>query len=270
MSTAVISGGTDGIGRALADVYLRRGHEVVVIGRSRAKGDAFVAAGGDRAHFLPVDLRRVGEVRRLVDHLAERFPAIDALVLGARFCSSRRVVTPDGFESNFALFYLSRFLLSHGLAPSLGRAADPVVLNFGGAGAPNAVRWDDLQLAHGYHGVRAMGHAARLNDLLAVSFSALHAELGVRYVLNHPGVVVTSFAGEYDAVTAAQVEQLKVTGKSVATSVAQILPYLDAGEDRVTAVHEGVRRPLDPAHFDPADAMRLHTITEGLLARAPR
>jgi NAD(P)-dependent dehydrogenase (short-subunit alcohol dehydrogenase family) len=263
--TAVITGGTDGIGRALAEVYLRRGYDVLILGRSADKGAAFVAAGGPRAHFLRTDLSSVAETRRLVEQITARFPVIDVLVLGARFVTSRRVVTPEGFESNFALFYLSRFLLSHGLAPALGRAGNPVVLNFGGAGAPNAVRWDDLQLERGYHGVRAMGHTGRLNDLLAVSFGELHAGLGVRYVLNHPGVVATSFAGEYDAVTAAEVARLKVTGKSVATSVEQILPHLDAGQGLVIPVHEGTRVPLDPAHFNSVDARRLHTITEGLL-----
>lgn len=43
--TAVVTGGTDGIGRALADTYLDRGHEVVAIGTSHEKG-ALPAGGG--------------------------------------------------------------------------------------------------------------------------------------------------------------------------------------------------------------------------------
>jgi hypothetical protein len=191
------------------------------------------------------------------------------LVLGARYCRSTRLVTEEGFESNFALFYLSRFLFSHGLAASLSRADHPVVLNFGGAGQPAPVRWHDLQLEQAYHGVGAMGHAARLNDLLGVHFTGLHPD--IRYVLNHPGVVATSFAGEYDPITAAQVENLKVTGKSVAQSVKQILPYLGtSGHEQLTAVLEGVRVPLDPRLFDRHDAARLHEITEKLLADLPR
>ncbi|MCM3882499.1 SDR family NAD(P)-dependent oxidoreductase [Frankia sp. R82] len=277
MATAVITGGTDGIGRALADEYLRHGFEVLVIGRDERKGRAFTDAG-ERARFVSADLSSVAENRRLAEHIAGQYPSLDVLVLGARYHRSNRVLTADGFESSFALFYLSRFLLSHGLVGPLGRAEKPVVLNFGGAGQTGPVRWDDLQLEHGYHGVRAMGHAGRLNDLLGVDFADTYADTGIRYVLNHPGVVVTSFAGEYDPVTAEQVDHLRITGKPVATAVAQILPFLGAtGEGQngeaqggLTAVLEGHRVPLEPGVWNLGEARRLRDLTRDLLAQADR
>ncbi|MCK9903210.1 oxidoreductase [Parafrankia colletiae] len=267
MATAVITGGTDGIGRGLAEVYLRRGFEVLVVGRDRQKGRAFEAAG-ERARFVSADLSRVAENRRLADQISEQYPVLDVLVLGARFHRQTRALTADGFESNFALFYLSRFLLSHGLVGPLSRAESPVVLNFGGAGQTGPVRWDDLQLERGYHGVGAMGHAGRLNDLLGVDVVDTHADTGIRYVLNHPGVVATSFAGEYDPATATQIDQLKVIGKSVATAVAQILPFLEPPEqERLTAVLEGQRVPLEPESQYLDDARRLRSLTLDLLTR---
>jgi hypothetical protein len=116
-----------------------------------------------------------------------------------------------------------------------------------------------------------MVHAGRLNDLLGVGFAGTYGGRGIRYVLNHPGVVATSFAGEYDTATAGQIRQLRAVGKSVASSVAQILPYLDQpGSERLTAVLEGARVPLDPALFDPGEAARLHRATGALLAGLPR
>jgi NAD(P)-dependent dehydrogenase (short-subunit alcohol dehydrogenase family) len=238
--TVVITGGTDGIGRGLAAEYLRRGDTVAVIGTSEAS------------------------------HLAAHFPAVDVLVLGARYHQPRRVLTAEGLESNFALFCLSRLLLSHGLVASLSRAQHPVVLNFAAAGQAGPVRWHDLQLERDYHGVRAMGHAGRLNDLLGVNFARLHAGAGIGYVLNQPGVVATSFAGEYDPVTAARVRRLRAAGKTVDASLAQIMPYLDqAGREPLTAVLEGTPVPLEPALFDPGEALRLHQLTEKLLADLP-
>ncbi|OAA23648.1 dehydrogenase of unknown specificity, short-chain alcohol dehydrogenase like [Frankia sp. EI5c] len=270
MATAVITGGTDGIGAGLAAEYLRRGFEVVVIGRNERRGAAFASAG-ERARFIRADLRGVAENRRLAERLSERYPAIDVLVLGARYHQPNRVVTSDGFESNFALFYLSRFLLSHGLVGPLSRADNPVVLNFGGAGQTGPARWDDIQLEHAYHGVGAMGHAGHLNDLLGVDFVNTYADAGIRYVLNHPGVVATSFAGEYDRVTAAQIEQLKAIGKPVSTAVDQILPFLESpGEERLTAVMEGRSVPLEPNSRYLDDARRLRRLTADLLARFDR
>lgn len=207
----------------------------------------------------------------MAEHVSQRYPALDVLVLDARYHRSKRVLTADGFESNFALFYLSGFLLSHGLAGALSRAENPVVLNFGGAGQTGPVRWDDIQLERGYHGVGAMGHAGRLNDLLGVDFVDTYADTGIRYVLNHPGVVVTSFAGEYGPVTAAQVDGLRAIGKPVATAVAQILPFLEpTGQDQLTAVLEGRRVPLELGSWDLGEARRLRDLTSDLLAHFDR
>jgi NAD(P)-dependent dehydrogenase (short-subunit alcohol dehydrogenase family) len=269
---AVVAGGTDGIGRALAATYLERGHHVLVVGRNATKGRAFLDAAArsgaaDRAGFLAADLSLVAENERAVARIAAEHPRVDVLVLGARFHRSTRAETADGFEDNFALFYLSRFLFSHGLVGSLRRAPAPVVLNFGGAGLTGPVRWDDLQLTRGYPGTGALGHAAALCDLLAVSFTDIHADAGISYVLDHPGVVATSFSGEYDPATAAHVEQLKAGGKPVGAAIGQILPFLDDPPARLTAVHEGRQVRTDTAAFDPADARRLHELTEALLAR---
>lgn len=271
MATTVITGGTDGIGRALAGTYLERGHDVLVVGTSVEKGEAFLAAAagsgvGEHAQFLRADLSRVAENHRVIDWITQRYPAIDVLVLGARYHRSTRIETPDGFESNFALFYLSRFLLSHGLLDLLGRAERATVLNFGGAGQTGPVRWDDLQLRRNYPGTGALGHSGALCDLLGVYFAETYNQSSVHYVLNHPGVVATSFAGEYDATTANAVDQLRTSGKPVGQAVAQILPFLDAPPARLTAVLEGARVATDTAAFNPADAARLHHITQGLLA----
>jgi hypothetical protein len=67
----------------------------------------------------------------------------------------------------------------------------------------------------------------------------------VHYVLNHPGVVATSFAGEHAAATASAVDRLRITGKPVSQAVAQILPFLDGPATGLTAVLEGRRVPTD-------------------------
>jgi NAD(P)-dependent dehydrogenase (short-subunit alcohol dehydrogenase family) len=271
MATTVVTGGTDGIGRALAETYLGRGHHVLVIGTSPEKGQGFLDAAarsgaGARARFLSADLSLVAENQRVIEWITERYAAIDVLVLGARFHRSTRVETPDGLESNFALYYLSRYQLSHGLAPLLSRADHSVVLNFGGVGLTGPVRWDDLQLRQNYLSTGALGHGGALCDLLGVHFTIAHAELPIHYVLNHPGVVSTSFAGEYHPNTAAFVDQLRASGKSVSRAVADVLPFLDAPSAGLTAVLEGRAIRTDTPAFNPADALRLHQITEDLLS----
>jgi NAD(P)-dependent dehydrogenase (short-subunit alcohol dehydrogenase family) len=102
MKTIVITGGTDGIGRYLADTYIKRGDRVVVIGRDAEKGRAFRDSAGGSAVFLQADLGELAEIRAVIRTLLVRCPAIDALVLCARSDRSRRAETADGIEATFS------------------------------------------------------------------------------------------------------------------------------------------------------------------------
>jgi NAD(P)-dependent dehydrogenase (short-subunit alcohol dehydrogenase family) len=272
LKSVVITGGTDGIGRALADEHLNRGNAVLVVGQNQAKGEAFLATARaqgaqERAHFVPADLSLVSENERVLGVIGRTFPVVDLLVLCARYHRAVRTETAEGLESNFALFYLSRFLLGHGLAPALAQAETPIVLNVAGPGSFAEIPWDDLQLRRHYVGTGALGLGGRLNDLLGAGFAVAHPGSPVRYVLVHPGVTATSFAGEYDSAGTAAIAGLKAMGKSVSQAVHEILPTLDdPPAEPLSAFSEGVRLSVRNRAFDPAQAARLQAVTEALLA----
>ncbi|SHF17459.1 SDR family NAD(P)-dependent oxidoreductase [Streptoalloteichus hindustanus] len=271
MKTIVITGGTDGMGNALARTYLRRGDTVAVIGRDTAKGQAFLdaAEGAGRAFFFQADLSEIEENERIIRRIRELFPVVDALVLCARHFRSTRRETADGFEATFALEYLSRFLFGHGLVEPLRKAAAPVIVNVSGPGMPKPeIRWADPGLRRGYDGVTAQTQAGRANDLLGVAFAAEHAPGPIRYVLVNPGGVATSFSGEYDAETLAHVEMLKRFGKPVHEGIAPITARIDAPPaEPLSAFVEEQRIGLAPNDFDPVAASRLRDLTRALLAR---
>src|SRR5262245_28726039 len=82
---AVITGGTRGIGRGIAEAFLAEGASVVVSGRSPAKGEEALAEmdAGERAHFIACDVKDREAVRALIDGSAERFGSVDILVNNA-------------------------------------------------------------------------------------------------------------------------------------------------------------------------------------------
>ncbi|MHA6627308.1 TIGR03618 family F420-dependent PPOX class oxidoreductase [Pseudonocardia sichuanensis] len=270
----VISGGTDGIGRAVALAHLERGGEAAVIGRDAAKGAAFLEAAAalgaaGRAHFVRADLSLVAGTRAAIEEIRAIFTKVDALVLCARHYRSTRRVTAEGFEHTFALYYLSRFVLTHEMADLLDAADAPVVLNVAGvpgAGA-DAVDWNDLQGERGYHGMRALAQAARLTDLLGIASAQDRVSAKARYVLLFPGVVATSFSGEYDAATAAEVEALRASATPVDEAIVPILDVLEhPPAEPLSAIDAGRRIDVDTPAFDVGPARRLHAETVRLLS----
>ncbi|MFI8952687.1 SDR family NAD(P)-dependent oxidoreductase [Streptomyces sp. NPDC053750] len=273
MVNAVVSGGTDGIGRALARHFLSTGNSVIIVGRSPQKGAEFLqeaerAGASDRARFIRADLGLVSEQRRVAAEIAEIFPVVDRLVLTAQHFQGKRTVTAEGFEQTFALYYLSRYVLSHALVPQLEKSANPVVLNVCGPGVPTGeIHWDDLQLEHGYKGLKAMMQGSRANDLLGVGFTRAHPGSRVRYVLYNPVFVATNFSGDYKAPVRLGISVAKLLGATVEKGIRPAVALVEEPPAAPLSAFKK-RKPvsLDHKAFDQNAADRLRTVTEELLA----
>jgi 3-hydroxybutyrate dehydrogenase len=86
---AAISGGTRGIGRAIAEAFLRDGASVVINGRSAEKGEGAVAEikrdleAGDRVLFMQGDACVKDDCERMIDVAVDTYGTIDILVNNA-------------------------------------------------------------------------------------------------------------------------------------------------------------------------------------------
>src|ERR1044072_2789387 len=86
---AAITGGTRGIGRAIAEAFLRDGASVVINGRGVAKGEGAVAEirrdldAGDRVRFMPGDAWVKEACEQLIDPAVDTSGRIDILVNNA-------------------------------------------------------------------------------------------------------------------------------------------------------------------------------------------
>lgn len=82
---AVVTGGTAGLGRGIAEAFLAQGAKVVLNGRTQEKGDKVLAelGVGDRAAFRQGDVLNKGDIESLVDFAADHFGRIDIMVNNA-------------------------------------------------------------------------------------------------------------------------------------------------------------------------------------------
>jgi NAD(P)-dependent dehydrogenase (short-subunit alcohol dehydrogenase family) len=266
--TVVITGGTHGIGLALARERLRRGDVVVAVARNPEPGRRFVEEGGERAHFVAADLSTVAATRSVAARLAEHHPTIDALVLGAHGLQPRRTETAEGLEMTFALYYLSRYVLAHALADAL---AGGVVLNLSAPGITvGTVEWDDLQLTRRYSATRANLNAGRANDLLGVAFAERHPD--VHHVGYNPGFVDTrpfsAMAQPWRALAEVAAAAAGAAPERAATALSALIDQPPAEAFSARKRRGSTNRTIDPGlrTFDPEQARRLDELTNSLVS----
>jgi NAD(P)-dependent dehydrogenase (short-subunit alcohol dehydrogenase family) len=162
--TILITGATDGLGRALATELAAAGATLLIHGRDEVRGQQTIdeiasSTGSRRLHWLRADLASLDEVRGLADRVAAEYPRIGTLVsnAGIGFTSNgdgSREESRDGHELRFAVNYLAGYLLTRRLLPRLVDSAPARIVNVVSVGqAP--VDFDDVMLRQRYDGFLA-------------------------------------------------------------------------------------------------------------------
>jgi NAD(P)-dependent dehydrogenase (short-subunit alcohol dehydrogenase family) len=195
---SLVTGGTDGIGRAVAVGLARGGDRVLFVGRDAARGKEVLAeleseAPGLEHAFLPADLALLGDTTRLAQAIEKTSRRLDATVFCAGILSTIPEWTAEGFERSFVLNYLSRYLLVRRLLPVLSEAPSGRVVFVANAGVyGDSLDFEDLELRAGKRGLYVAGRTQFANDLLAIELSERLSDTRIEVTCVFPGRVRTS------------------------------------------------------------------------------
>src|SRR5467141_907114 len=134
-STALITGGTSGIGRAVAKKLAQLGMHVIVVGRNAERGERTVAdirAAGGEADFIASDLRDASSAREVARRAVELGNGqVDILINNAGIYpfGPTHDMTEDLFESVYSLNVKAPYFLVAELAPLMAKRGKGAIVN---------------------------------------------------------------------------------------------------------------------------------------------
>jgi NAD(P)-dependent dehydrogenase (short-subunit alcohol dehydrogenase family) len=196
--TFLITGGNTGIGLAAARNFAGRGAQVYLACRSRAKGEAAVAAvaaetGNDQVGYLPLDLSDLDSVRACAAGFLARDEPLHVLVNNAGV-AGQRGLTRDGFELMFGINHVGHFALTAALLDRLAASAPARVVTVSSDAHYNAPGIDFeavRQRTRHLTGMPEYAVSKLANVLFSQELARREAERGITAYALHPGMVAS-------------------------------------------------------------------------------
>ena len=201
----MITGASNGIGKASAIRLAEMGASLVLLCRDRNRGEEAAAEIGARSgngdiELLVADLGSQSQIRAAAANFLETGRPLHVLLNNAGLINRERTVTGDGIETTFAVNHLGPFLLTGLLLERLKEGAPARIVNVSSALHRRAygdgrMVFDDLGGEREYSGYKAYGQSKLANILFTRELARRLDGTGVTVNALHPGIVATGFAG---------------------------------------------------------------------------
>jgi NAD(P)-dependent dehydrogenase (short-subunit alcohol dehydrogenase family) len=198
----LVTGSTDGIGKATARELAAGGSEVILHGRDQGKG-ARVAREigretGKDLSLVTADLSDQRNVIRLADEVSSGHERLDVLINNAGTFEGTRRLSSDGVEMTFAVNYLAPFLLTRHLLPLLAKSAPSRVVNVASAAHRDVreIPWENLMGEKNYDPYDAYSFSKFADITFTYALSRKISATGITVNCLHPGVVDTKLLRE--------------------------------------------------------------------------
>jgi NAD(P)-dependent dehydrogenase (short-subunit alcohol dehydrogenase family) len=264
-SVILITGSTDGLGREVALRLAAEGHHVIVHGRNRERGEAVVrevtSAGKGSAAFYAADLASMAEVRDLARRISADYQRLDVLVNNAGIwgTDNERRLSPDGYEMQFAVNYLSGYLLTRLLMPLLGQGAPSRIINVASV-AQTPINFSDPMMEQGYTGGRGYGQSKLAQIIFTMDLAEELQGRGISVNALHPSTLMdTQMVRDAGVAPRSSVDQ-------GARALIRLVTDPDAGTGRYYNVMEPARAHAQA--YDPEARAALRALSDRLTGLA--
>ena len=235
-TSALVTGGNSGIGRATAVALAEAGAQVVLTGRDRERGERVVneiRANGGKADFVPAELTDAASARALAERAKELAGPIDVLVNSAGIFpfGPTEATTEADFDDVYDLNVKAPYFLVGALAPEMAERGRGSIVNV-----------TTMVAEFGAAGMGLYGSSKAAVVLLTKSWAAEYGPRGVRVNAVSPGPTRT----EGTAAMGEALDELAKGGPAgrpgTPEEIAEAIVFL--ATDRASFVH-GAVLPVD-------------------------
>lgn len=195
----LVTGATEGIGKAAALDFAKRGATLALVGRNKEKSERVVAeikaaSGNDRIDLLLGDMSKIADARAVADAFRAKHDRLDVLVnnAGAMFLDHK--LSDDGIEMTFALNHVGYFVLTTRLLDLLEKTPGARVVSTS-SGIHHRGKMDLATIVKrdGKAGFPAYSDSKLANVLFTRELARRLAPSGVTANCLHPGFVHSGF-----------------------------------------------------------------------------
>ena len=278
--TALVTGGSGGLGLETVRALASHGAHVVATGRDRARAQAAVddlrLPADAEVDVEELDLASLASVRAATDRLLDRYDRLNLLIANAGVMACPQGRTVDGFETQFGTNCLGHFVFVNRLVPLLvAGAPSRVVMLTSGGHRFGDVDLDDVNVeATPYTPFLAYHRSKTANILFAVELDRRYRDQGLRAGAVHPGTIdETDLQRHLDAEAIARMHahrrHTKTIASGAATSVwAGVVADADAfGGGYAEDCHVSPVSDIDPMTPDGRSGVRSYAVDPERAAR---
>lgn len=197
--TALVTGGTSGIGFYTAQGLAHLGAVVYITGRDErrgreAEGQIREAAGNPGVHFIPADASSVGGNQQLACQILLDTGRLNILVNNVGGLYNDRWETEDGYEATLAMNLVGPFALTAALLPALRAGAPARIINVTSAGYSmwKGDLYTDIHSRTAYNGSMAYARSKSMNILWTLALARRLEGSGIVANSLHPGTAWTA------------------------------------------------------------------------------
>ena len=211
---AIITGGTSGIGRRAAEVFVEEGASVLIAARREKEGRQLAERLGDKVGFLRTDVSLEADVNRMIDYAVDRFGHLDCLFNNAGAPAPHvgiASIQTEDYEYAMSVLLRGVFLGMKHAAPVMHAQSSGSIINTGSVAGVLA----------GYSSIVYSAAKAAVIHLTRVVAMEL-GESNVRVNCISPGGIATGIFGKGAGLPAEQAEKTAEMMKQVLANIQPI------------------------------------------------